>query len=344
MSMVDLRSDTVTRPTSGMRRAMADAPVGDDVYGEDPTICALEEETANLLGQEAALYVPSGTMANQIALGLLASPGTEVLVDTGSHIMNFEAGAAAALWGITLRPLVGERGRLTALQLREQVKPADEHLAPVAAVAIENTHNRQGGAVWSMEALEGCFSEARRAGFLVHMDGARIWNAAVALGVTPAELAHRADTVSVCFSKGLGAPVGSAIASTRARIAKARLLRKRLGGGMRQAGVIAAGALYALRHHRERLIEDHRRAARLGAAIAELPGMDVLPVETNIVIADLTRRGLSAPRESESLREAGVLAHDVSASRLRFVTHLEVSDPDIDIVVNAVRARWSDRA
>ena len=342
--MVDLRSDTVTRPTSGMRRAMADASVGDDVYGEDPTVCALEEETANLLGQEAALYVPSGTMANQIALGLLASPGTEVLVDTGSHIMNFEAGAAAALWGITLRPLAGERGRLSALQIREQVKPADEHLAPVAAVAIENTHNRQGGAVWSMDALEDCVSEARRAGFMVHMDGARIWNAAAALGVAPSELARRADTVSVCFSKGLGAPVGSAIASTRARIAKARLLRKRLGGGMRQAGIIAAGALYALSHHRERLIEDHRRAARLGAAIAELPGMDVLPVESNIVIVDLTRRDLSAPRESEALREAGVLAHDVSASRLRFVTHLEVDDAGIDSAVNAVCARWGHRS
>ena len=344
MSMVDLRSDTVTRPTPGMRRAMADAPVGDDVYGEDPTVCALEEETARLLGQEAALYVPSGTMANQIGLGLLAGPSTEVLVETGSHIMNFEAGAAAALWGITLRPLVGERGRITALQIREHVKPADEHLAPVTAVAIENTHNRQGGAVWRMDELEGCLSEARRAGFSVHFDGARIWNAAAALNVAPSELAHRADTVSVCFSKGLGAPVGSAIASSRARIVKARLLRKRLGGGMRQAGVIAAGALYALHHHRERLIEDHRRAARLGAAIAELPGLDVLAVESNIVIVDLTRRGLSAPRESDALREMGVLAHDVSPSRLRFVTHLEVSDADLDIAVNAVRARWSGGA
>jgi len=340
MSMVDLRSDTVTRPTPAMRRAMADAPVGDDVYGEDPTIRALEEETAELLGQEAALFVPSGTMANQLALALLAQSGNEVLVEKDSHIMNFEGGAAAALWGITLRSVSAPRGRITALHVRAHVKGVDEHLAPLVAVAIENTHNRHAGSVWKAEELAACFDAARENGMAVHMDGARVWNAAAALGVTPAALSAHADTVSVCYSKGLGAPVGSALASSRARIAKARFLRKRLGGGMRQAGIIAAGALYALRHHRERMVEDHARAARLGACLRELRDIDVLPVESNIVIADLSRRGLNAVEESKRLSLEGVLAHDVSPARIRFVTHLEIGDADLERALNAVRSVW----
>jgi len=340
MSMVDLRSDTVTRPTPAMRRAMADAPVGDDVYGEDPTIRALEDETASLLGHEAALFVPSGTMANQIGLALLAHSGTEVLVDKDSHIMNFEGGAAAALWGITLRAVAGPGGRITREQVCAHVKGVDEHIAPLTAVAIENTHNRHAGAVWTFEELAACFGAARDNNLNVHMDGARLWNAAAALSVPPSAFSAQADTVSVCFSKGLGAPVGSAVASSRARIARGRFLRKRLGGGMRQGGIIAAGALYALRHHRERLVEDHARAARLAACLRELPDLDVLPVESNIVIVDLTRRGLDAPRESDRLREVGVLAHDVSPRRIRFVTHLEIGDGDLDRAMNAVRSVW----
>jgi len=342
MSMVDLRSDTVTRPTPAMRRAMADAPVGDDVYGEDPTIRALEEETAALLGHEAALFVPSGTMANQIGLALLAQSGNEVLVEKDSHIMNFEGGAAAALWGITLRAVAGPGGRITAEHVRAHVKSADEHLAPLAAIAIENTHNRHGGAVWTQDEIGACLSEARQHNLGMHMDGARLWNAAAALQVSPATIASRADTVSVCFSKGLGAPVGSALASSKARIAKARFLRKRLGGGMRQAGIIAAGALYALRHHRERMVEDHARAARLADCLGALPEMDVLPVDSNIVILDVSRRGLDAVRESNRLREAGVLAHDVSPRRIRFVTHLEIDDAGLETAMNAVRTVWGN--
>jgi len=338
--MVDLRSDTMTRPTPAMRRAMADAPVGDDVYGEDPTIRALEEETASVLGQGAALFVPSGTMANQLGLALLAQSGHEVLVEKDSHIMNFEGGAAAALWGITLRAVAGVTGRITAEQVRANKKGVDEHIAPLVAVAIENTHNRHGGAVWTRDELAACFGASRGLGLGIHMDGARLWNAAAALGLPPATLSAEADTVSVCFSKGLGAPVGSALASSQDRIAKARFLRKRLGGGMRQAGIIAAGALYALRHHRERLGEDHARAARLAACLRELPDIDVLPVESNIVIADLTRRDLDAPRESARLQDAGVLAHDVSPRRIRFVTHLEIGDADLERAMNAVRSVW----
>jgi threonine aldolase len=279
-------------------------------------------------------------MANQIGLALLAQAGTEVLVEKDSHIMNFEGGAAAALWGITLRAVAGPVGRISGEQVRAHVKGVDEHVAPLAAVAIENTHNRHGGAVWSSQELAACFGAARELSLGLHMDGARLWNAAAALRMPPATFASQADTVSVCYSKGLGAPVGSAVASSRARIAKGRFLRKRLGGGMRQGGIIAAGALYALRHHRERLIEDHARAARLAACLRELPDLDVLPVDSNIVIVDLARRGLDAPRESERLRDAGVLAHDVSPHRVRFVTHLEIGDADLERAMNAVRSVW----
>jgi threonine aldolase len=340
MSLVDLRSDTVTRPTPAMRQAMAAAEVGDDVYGEDPTVRALEEETARLLGQEAAVFVPSGTMANQIGLALLAGPGTEVLVEKDSHVFNFEAGGAAALWGITLRPLAGPRGRITAEQIQSHQKPVDEHLAPLVAVAIENTHNRHGGAVWTPAELEACYTEARRCGLAIHVDGARIWNAAAALDMEPSALLGGVDTVSVCFSKGLGAPVGSALASTRSRVAKARVLRKRLGGGMRQAGIVAAGALYALRHHRRRLLDDHVRAARLGACLRELPEILVLPVESNLVIVDLMRRGRSAPEEAARFRAEGVLVHDVSPSRLRFATHLDVDDAGLDRTMRVARSLW----
>jgi threonine aldolase len=338
MSFVDLRSDTVTRPTPAMRRAMAEAEVGDDVYGEDPTVRALEEETARLLGQEDALYVPSGTMANQIGLALLAVPGSEIVVEQDSHVMNYEGGAAAALWGITLRPLPGVRGRLTPAQVRSMVSPANEHVAPVLAVAVENTHNRHAGSVWPRADLLELYRDAHAAGLLAHLDGARLWNACAACGEEPAALAGLADTVSVCFSKGLGAPVGSVLASTGDRIRRARYLRKRLGGGMRQAGIVAAGALYALRHHRHRLIEDHRRAARLGECLREMPGLEVLPVESNMVIVDLAGRNLSAYERVERLAADGVLAHAVSPSRVRFVTHMDLDDAGLERALLVLRA------
>ena len=337
MRLVDFRSDTVTRPTPEMRRAIAEAEVGDDVFGDDPTVRRLEEETAALLGKEAALFVPSGTMANQIAMGLLAGPGTEVLVESGAHVLQYEGGAASALWGITLRPEPGRDGRLSPEQIRGAVRPPNEHFAPLVAVGLENTHNRAGGAVWPRADLERACAVAHESGLAVHLDGARLWNAAAALSVSVAELAAGADTVSVCFSKGLGAPVGSALAADRARVAKARFLRKRLGGGMRQVGILAAGALYALRHHRDRLTEDHRRAARIGEALASLPGVRVLPVQTNIVIADMADAGRGPDETVRALAEAGLLVVGFGTSRIRLVTHLDVDDAAVEAAIAALR-------
>lgn len=337
MTVVDLRSDTVTRPTPAMRRAMAEAEVGDDVYGEDPTVRRLEEETAELLGKEAAVFVPSGTMANQISLSLLAGPGSEVLVHTGSHVLNYEAGAAAALWGITLRPLDGDRGRFLPEQIRAAIGPEDEHLAPVRAVAVENTHNRAGGAVWPLDDLDAVTRTATEAGLSIHLDGARLWNASAATGEPLARLARDADTVSVCFSKGLGAPVGSAVASTAERIRRGRVHRKRLGGGMRQAGIVAAGALHALAHHRKRLVEDHHRARRLGEFLSGA-GVDVLPVDSNMVIVDLGNRGGNAYAVEEALAKEGLLLFAVSPTRLRMVVHLEIEDAHIDRAIEVLGA------
>jgi len=327
--VIDLRSDTVTRPTPAMRRAMAEAEVGDDVYAEDPTVHHLEAMTAALLEKEAALFVPSGTMANQLAIGLLAGPGTEVVLDAGSHIMNYERGAAPALWGVGLRAVTGDRGRPTPEMIRSQLRPPDDHVAPVVAVALENTHNRGGGAVWNLEVFDTVCAAAREEGLAVHLDGARLWNAAAATGLPVGRLARGADTVSVCFSKGLGAPVGSAIASTTERIVRARQHRKRLGGGMRQAGIIAAGAVYALEHHRERLVEDHRRARHLGDLLTAM-GYTVLPVETNLVILDLAGTPWTAPDLVAALAREGVLAGAITAERVRFVTHLDCDDAALE--------------
>jgi threonine aldolase len=330
---VDLRSDTVTRPTDAMRAAISGAEVGDDVFGDDPTVIELERETAALLGKEAALFVPSGTMANQLALSVIATPGTEVLLEAGAHIRQYESGAPAALWGITLNPVEGRRGILDPGQVTGALRPPNEHFAPLVAIALENTHNRAGGSVWPLDAWRAVCAAAREANLAVHLDGARLWNAAAASGRPVAELAEGADPVSVCFSKGLGAPVGSALASDRERIARARHNRKRLGGGMRQVGILAAGALYALRHHRERLVEDHARAARLAAALAAVDGVEVLPVETNIVIADVARTGRSQEELVAALEAEGVRAVGFGATRFRLVTHLDIDDAGVERAV-----------
>src|SRR3954453_12979384 len=245
--LIDLRSDTVTRPTEAMRRVMAEAEVGDDVYGEDPAINALEERVADLMGHEAALFVPSGTMGNQIGMRLLAGPGEEIVADADAHVVTYEMGAAAALFGIQTRTVVAAGGRLDAAALIAQARGRDDwHLTPTAAIAVENTHNRGGGLVQPVEQLRTLWDWSRRAGVAVHLDGARLFNASVASGVDLATYGRMADTASVCLSKGLGAPVGSVLVSSAERIAVARLWRKRLGGGMRQAGVLAAAGLYAL--------------------------------------------------------------------------------------------------
>ncbi|MGY1603408.1 threonine aldolase family protein [Geodermatophilus sp. SYSU D00815] len=317
VSPVDLRSDTVTRPTEAMRRAMAAADVGDDVYGEDPTVNALEERVAGLMGHEAALFVPTGTMGNQIGMRLLAEPGQEVLCDADAHVVTYEMGAAAAVFGLSTRTVVSAGGRLDAQALIDQVRPkGDWHLTPTAAIAVENTHNRGGGLVQPLDQLQELWNWSRGSGVGVHLDGARLFNASVASRVDLATYGRLADTASVCLSKGLGAPVGSVLVGSAERIAVGRLWRKRLGGGMRQVGVLAAAGLHALDHHVERLAEDHEHAQLLAKRL----GVDPATVETNMVVLD----DVAAPVVAEAAKAQGVLVSRVSARRLRLVTHLDV--------------------
>jgi len=335
-SAVDLRSDTVTRPTPGMWQAMAQAEVGDDVYGEDPSVNALETQVAALFGHEAALFVPTGTMGNQIGLRLLAEPGRELICDSAAHIVTYEMGAPAALFGISTRTVPGERGRLVLDSYVEQVHPTDWHTVPTAGIAVENTHNRGGGTVQPLEQLTALRAYADGVGLAVHCDGARIWNASVADGVALPTYGALFDTLSVCLSKGLGAPVGSVLIADAARIDAARVLRKRLGGGMRQAGVLAAAGSYALAHHLERLAEDHVRARRLADSLAGYGVTEDWPVETNIVVLDLVKTGHDAGTLAAAARERGVLVSVVSPTRVRLVTHLDVDDEGVDRAIGVL--------
>ena len=316
MDLIDLRSDTVTRPTAGMRKAMAAAEVGDDVYGEDPTINALQDRVAALLGKEAAVWVPTGTMANQIALGSLAGMGDEIICDRNSHVVNYEGGAISALWGVQSLVVDGPRGIFTAEAVKAALRSGQtDHDPRQKAVAIENTHNRGGGTIWPLAQMETVADVAHGAGLAVHLDGARIWNAHVATGIALQKWCERADTVSVCLSKGLGAPAGSLVATTRERIKGVRRLRKRMGGGLRQAGVLAAAGMYALDHHLQRLAEDHESAKKLAAMV---PFAWHAP-QTNILLADVQ----NAPALVEEARKEGVLINAVSGTRIRAVTHLD---------------------
>ncbi len=320
--MIDLRSDTVTIPTEGMRLAMSRAEVGDDVYGEDPTVNALEAEVAELFGHEAALFVPSGTMGNQICLRLLVPPGEELLCDADAHVVTYELGAAAAHGGISTRTWFAPAGRLHVDDVRSMVRPPGYHTVATAAVAVENSHNRGGGTFQPLAELQELRGLADETGLLLHCDGARIWNAAAATQTSLADYGRLFDTLSVCLSKGLGAPVGSLVVASAGRVAAARDLRKRLGGGMRQAGVLAAAGRYALAHHLERLGEDHARARRL----AELIGVDPAGVETNIVSFDVP----DAATVAEKAAADGVAVSVVGPSRMRLVTHLDVDDADTE--------------
>jgi threonine aldolase len=333
---VDLRSDTVTRPTPAMRQAMAAAEVGDDVYGEDPTVRRLEEQVADRIGTEAALLVPSGTMANQVALGALTRPGDKVLIGADAHCWRFESGALAALAGAQTQVLPGD-GRFTGDDVRAAFEPAVTWLSPTTVVAVENTHNMGGGLVWDRAAVAGVVAAARDLDMAVHLDGARLWNAAIAQRVTERELAAGFDTVSVCLSKGLGAPVGSLVCTTRDRIERCRRLRKMFGGGMRQAGVLAAAGLYALDHHRARLADDHANARHLAAALAGVAGVRVDParVDTNIVVFELE---VPAAAVVAGARDRGVLLGAVGASKIRAVTHLDVDRAGCDRAVEAIEA------
>ena len=331
MNVIDLRSDTVTRPTPAMREAMARAEVGDDVYGEDPTVNRLQEEVAARLGKEAGLFVPSGTMANQVALGVLTRPGDEIVCDAGAHCISFESGALAALWGVQARPLPASRGILDPAEVDAAIRPAGEVYPRTRVIEVENTHNRGGGAVYPLARIQALGELARRRGLHLYLDGARLWNASAATGVRPAEFAAPATLASVCLSKGLGAPAGSVVCGPRELVAEARRLRKRLGGGMRQSGVLAAAGLHALAHHLERLPEDHANAKLLGERLAALPGATLLfPADTNLLFVAFA--GRSAADLSKRFAAEGVLANPEGSRPdvLRFVTHLDVSRADID--------------
>jgi threonine aldolase len=327
--LVDLRSDTVTKPTAAMRAAMAAAEVGDDVYGEDPTVTALENRVAALLGHEAGVFTPSGSLANQLGLRLLVRPGQELVCDDDAHVVRAELGAAAALSGITTRTWKATRGLLDLADVRRIIRPdAGPYLVSTVAVAVEDTHNFGGGTVQPLDRLKGLRALADETGLALHLDGARLWNAHVATGVALADIGSLFDTVSVCLSKGLGAPVGSVLVSSAARVAEARVWRKRYGAGMRQVGILAAAGLHALDHHLDRLAEDHRHARQLADAVAAVAPSAVTPehVETNIVPLDLTGHRLDASGLAAAARERGVLVSALGPRFCRLVTHLDVDD------------------
>jgi threonine aldolase len=331
MDIIDLRSDTVTRPSSSMRRAISEAEVGDDVFGDDPTVQRLEEKTAALLGHEAALYVPSGTMANQVSLRMLTSPGDEVLCEVGSHIVNYEVAAASALSGIQLSTIEAPGGILTPELLKPKIRPENIHHPNTAAIALENTHNRAGGRVYPMEIIPEIRDLADEHNLKFYLDGARLWNAAAYHNVEPSVIASQFDSVSVCFSKGLGAPVGSAVASSKKMIAKARRIRKMFGGGMRQVGVIAAAALFALEHNLDRIADDHVRAKKLVSNLQRSPYLEINPddVQTNIVVIGL-RPPLSEDSFCARLRSEGLLLVPFGHATVRAVAHLDINDDDIE--------------
>lgn len=337
MSVIDLRSDTVTRPTAAMKHAMVEAPLGDDVYGEDPTVNELERLAAEQLGKEASLFVPSGTMGNLIALLVHAARGTEVLLGDQSHIYHYEQGGASSVGGLVFHPVPTQRdGTLQLSDLAAAVRdPEDDHSARAGVVCLENTHNRCGGTVLPVSYAQEVADFAHSHGLPLHLDGARLANAAVALGVPLRRLAEPFDSVQLDLSKGLGAPVGGVVAGSRRFVKEARRYRKLLGGGMRQAGVLAAAAVVALNTMVERLREDHERALRLARGLAEVPAVQVAEVHTNLVL--FTVAGLSPEDFIEQMKAEGVLLGSIGGENLRFVTHFDVGDAQVDAAVEAVR-------
>lgn len=336
---LDFRSDTITQPTPAMREAMKGAHVGDDVFGEDPSINALEAEAARLFEKEAGLFVASGTQGNLLALLSLTRPGDELIAEAGTHIANSEVGGAARLGGLTLRPLVGHQGRISPEQVIATVRPENVHYARTTLLTIENTHNSAGGTIFQPAELEALVQTARERGLKVHVDGARIFNAAVALDVAPAVLARGADTLTFCLSKGLSAPVGSVLVGSTAVIGEARRYRKMVGGGMRQAGVLAAAGLIALKDGVQRLRDDHRRARTLGEGLARIPGVqiDLSSVQTNIVRFDVGRLGHTTASFAEALRLRGVrVSGGAGPSGVRMVAHRHIDDRSVEEALAAV--------
>jgi len=322
-----------------MRKAIAEAEVGDDVFRDDPTVIALEERVCALLGAEASVFVPSGTMANQVALASLTQPGDEVIADRNCHIFNYEVAAASVLSGVQFNPLDGAYGVITADQILPHIRKPDLHCPVTRVIAVENTHNRAGGHIFPLEEMKRIRQLADANGLKVHLDGARLANAVAATGISFREYVSCADTTSMCFSKGLGAPVGSIVAGSSDLIAKARRKRKQLGGGMRQAGILAAAALYALDHHLERLKEDHENAKRLAEAIESIEGLEIaFPVETNIVIFRVREEAGGVARFLSQLKERNILAVPFGTGQVRMVTHLDVSRDDISVVTDVLES------
>ena len=337
--MIDLRSDTLTQPTPAMRTAIAEAVVGDEQKREDPTVISLEERAAALLGQDAAVFVPTATMANQIALRTLTEPGDEVIADGAAHIFRYELGGPAVHSGLVMKSLETEDGRFSAAQVREAVSPrGDLHVAPTRLVCVENTHNGGGGRVWPLEHMRAVTAEARSHGLATHLDGARLLNAAVASGIPADDYGREFDTVSLCLSKGLGCPLGALIAGSEERMARARRFKHLFGGAMRQAGIVAAAGLYALDHHVGRLADDHANARRLAEGLAEA-GMpvDLDRVETNFVLVDVGALGLGADDAVARIRADGVLlSFAVRNDVLRAVTHLDISADDVEQAIERI--------
>ena len=331
--MVDLRSDTVTRPTPAMRQAMAAAEVGDDVFGDDPTVNALEASVAAMFGHEAALFCPSGSMANQIALQLLVPRGSELLAGADAHVVTYELGAAAAIGGISTRTWPSVGAALDPEQIAAMVRPPGFPSVPTRAIAVEQTHNLGGGGVVGLDVLRAL---RQRTDVALHCDGARIWHAHVADGVPLADYGAVFDTLSVCLSKGLGAPVGSLVVGSASRIAEARVIRKRMGGGMRQVGILAAAGAYALDHHIDRLADDHARARRLAEALSHYGVVDPATVRTNLVLLDLTKSAVDAPALTAAAAEQGVLIAPMLPRLARLITHLDVDDDGVDRAIEVL--------
>jgi len=336
--MIDLRSDTVTRPTPAMRRAMAEAEVGDDVYGEDPTVNRLEQRAAEIVGKEAAVFVPTGTMGNTIAVKLHTEHGQEVICEARSHVFNYELAMMAWFSGCVARPISSPDGILQWDQIRNEIRLLGPHWAPTGLIEIENTHNMAGGVVYPLEIIREIADGAHEMGLRIHMDGARVFNAAEALGVSVREIVKPVDTVMFCLSKALGAPVGSMLAGTGDAIAQGRLYRKRLGGGMRQAGVLAAAGMIALEEHPKLLRRDHENARFLAAGLARIPGIGInaSTVKTNIVIFDVSGTGLAPSEFSARLKQQGVLINGINARQMRIVTHYDVDRAGCERALEAI--------
>jgi threonine aldolase len=335
--MIDLRSDTVTKPTEEMRKAAYSAEVGDDVYGEDPTVNKLEETAAKILGKEEALFVTSGTQGNQIAVLTHCRPGNEIILEAESHIFYYESGAVAALAGVQTRTIKGERGVMSPILVEDAIRGEDQHFPETGLICLENTHNRAGGAIIPLDNMRAIFDIAQNNKILVHIDGARLFNAAAASQRSVSEFTQYCDTVQICLSKGLGAPVGSILAGNREFIAKARKWRKRLGGGLRQVGMIAAPGLVALNSMRNRLVEDHENALVLANGLANISGIKLVnQVDTNIVVVDISGLNMTEKEFVEKLKNKGILTGTFGPNLVRFVTHFNVTSSDIKETLNNI--------